>query len=95
MVTPRINKVLISLLVILLFFLQYCLWFAKDGIRDLLRVKQVLAQQSAENDQLKQTNEELVFQIQRLQRSEDAVETRARDELGMIKKGETFYQVVG
>jgi cell division protein FtsB len=75
-------------------FLQYRLWMQPGGVHDLLRLKKELALQVATNDQLHQRNDELLMQIQRLQNSEDAVETRARGELGMIKKDETFYQVV-
>lgn len=75
-------------------FLQYHLWFESDGIRDMIRLKQTLAQQSKENDKLKKRNETLLFQIERLQKSQDASEARARNELGMIKKDETFYQIV-
>lgn len=75
-------------------FLQYRLWFEVGGVRDMLTMKKQLAAQGQENDKLKQRNEELVFQIKRLQDSQDATESRARNELGMIKKGETFYQIV-
>ena len=75
-------------------FLQYHLWFESDGIKDMVILKQTLAQQASENDKLKKRNEALLFQIQRLQNSQDAPESRARNELGMIKKDETFYQIV-
>lgn len=81
-------------LVSALFFLQYRLWVKSGGIRDIWRLKEVLAVQTAENEKLRKRNEELLFQIQRLQNSQDATESRARNELGMIKRGETFYQVV-
>lgn len=74
--------------------LQYHLWFESGGIKDMMRLKELLAQQAIENDKLKKRNEELLFQIRRFQYSKDAAESRARNELGMIKKGETFYQVV-
>ena len=89
----RLN-LLVIILIALLIFLQYRLWFEADGVRDLLQLKQKLALQTVENEKLKKRNEELIFQIERLQNSKDAVESRARNELGMIKKGETFYQVV-
>lgn len=82
------------LLICALAFLQYRLWFESGGIRDLLRLKKDLTVQVSENDRLKKRNEELLFQVQRLQNSQDATESRARNELGMIKKDETFYQIV-
>lgn len=87
-------KVLPILLVLLLMFLQYRLWFEPGGINDMMRLRKQLALHKEENDKLKKRNEGLLFQVQRMQKDKDAVESRARRELGMIKKGETFYQVV-
>lgn len=83
--------------VILLFalvFLQYRLWFESGGIGDTAKLKVALAKQEKLNEKLKKQNDELLFQIQRLQVSQDATESRARSELGMVKKGETFYQII-
>ena len=77
-----------------LVLLQYRLWLESGGIRDMMKMKETLAQQAIENDKLKKRNDELLFQIQRLQYSKDAAESRARNELGMIKKDENFYQIV-
>jgi cell division protein FtsB len=89
----RLN-IAIIMLVVAFFFLQFRLWFETDGIRDMLHLKRLLVVQAIENEKLKKHNEALLFQIQRLQNSQDAVESRARNELGMLKKGETFYQIV-
>jgi len=78
----------------ILLFLQYRLWFEHGGIRDMVALKQTLAHQTAENDKLRKRNDELLFQIERLKNSEDATEGRARNELGMIRKDEKFYQIV-
>jgi len=89
----RLN-ILAAVLFAVLFFLQYRLWFESDGIRDMRQLKKTLAKQSEENEKLKKLNEDLLFQVQRLQNGKDAAESRARNELGMIKKDETFYQIV-
>ncbi|VVC76191.1 Cell division protein FtsB [Aquicella siphonis] len=89
----RLNLLGIVLIGVLA-LLQYRLWFENGGIRDMSRLKQTLARQASENELLKKRNEELLFQIQRLQNSADAAEARARNELGMIKKDEKFYQIV-
>lgn len=89
----RFNLIVVVLLAALV-FLQYRLWFQSGGIRDLVELKKTLTTQADENDKLKKKNEMLLFQIQRLQNSKDEAESRARNELGMIKKGETFYQIV-
>ena len=86
--------VFMLLLILLLIFFQYHLWFESGGMRDLLYTKKKLTQQLAINDQLKLHNEKLLLQIKLMQNSQDAAESRARNELGMIKKDEIFYQVV-
>jgi cell division protein FtsB len=93
MLKSRINLLTIVLLFALTIF-QYRLWFESGGVRDLLKLKKTLALQETENMKLQKRNNELMFQIDRLKHSQDAEEARARNELGMIKKGETFYQVV-
>lgn len=93
MVSLRTSIILI-VMTGLLVFLQYRLWFEDGGIRDMLKLRKMLDMQLVENGKLKQRNDELLFQIQRIQNSRDAAEARARGELGMVKKGETFYQVI-
>jgi cell division protein FtsB len=88
------TKVLPIILVLLLIFLQYRLWFDNGGILDMLRAKKQLALQTQFNEKLKKRNEKLSRQVHYLQASNEAVESRARSELGMIKKDETYYQVV-
>lgn len=85
---------LVVTLFMLLMFLQYRLWFESDGVNDMLQLKKMLVTQIAENEQLKKYNETLLFQVKRMQHSQDAIESRARNELGMVKRGETFYQIV-
>ena len=86
--------ILSSVLILLLIFLQYHLWIDSGGIIDMLRFKKQVALQVQANNQLKKRNDKLLRQLQYLQANNEAVESRARSELGMIKKGETFYQVV-
>ncbi|MES2217919.1 MAG: septum formation initiator family protein [Pseudomonadota bacterium] len=87
-------KILPLLLLALFGFLQYRLWFESGGLIDMFRMKQQLAVQQAQNDKLKKRNDRMVRQLQYLQANSDGIEARARGELGMIKEGETFYQVV-
>ncbi len=88
------NGVIVMVMLGVLFFLQYRLWFENGGIRDMARLKKMLSAQAVENDKLKKRNDELLVQIERIQNSQDASEARARSELGMVKQGEIFYQVV-
>lgn len=94
MIAKLRSKILPLILLLALVFLQYRLWFEPGGIIDMMRLKKKLAIETMHNDQLKKRNQELLTEVQYLQKNNNAVESRARDELGMIKKGETFYQVV-
>jgi len=87
-------KILPAVLIVILLVLQYRLWFENGGLIDMYRMKKQLAMQVQQNEKLKKRNEKLLKQVQYMQASNDAVESKARGELGMIKKGETFYQVV-
>jgi cell division protein FtsB len=88
------SKLLPLFIMFLLLILQYRLWFDDGGIMDMLAYKKKLAAQTAINTELAMRNADLLKQVQALQTNSDAIESRARHELGMIKKGETFYQVV-
>ncbi len=87
-------KLLSIIMVLLLIFLQYRLWYGTAGIKDMLTLKKHLTSQTQANNLLKKQNEELLHQVHYLQGNQDAIESRARQELGMIKKDETFYQVM-
>jgi cell division protein FtsB len=87
-------RLLIAVLLILLVALQYKLWLGQGGYRNVQQLRQELAAQQIENRQLLQRNQALQAEVEDLKKGLAAVEERAREELGMIRKGETFYQVV-
>ncbi|SNC58900.1 cell division protein FtsB [Sodalis endosymbiont of Henestaris halophilus] len=87
------NK-LTLLLVILLSWLQYSLWLGKNGMQDLVRIKSDVAAKEMNNSQLKARNSQLFTEIDDLIYGQEAIEERSRNELGMIKTGETFYRLV-
>lgn len=89
----RGRKVLLLIFVILIVILQYKIWFAKDGLIRLWYLKRVTALQIQKNDALKKHNEVLEYDIEALKQG-NAVEEHARNDLGMIRKGETFYRIV-
>jgi len=93
MQTRKLNSIFIIFLAALV-FLQYRLWREPGGILDMIRLKKQFTTVAAENDKLKQRNKALLLQVEHMQNNNDVIESRARHELGMIKKGETFYQVV-
>ncbi|MGN6312266.1 MAG: cell division protein FtsB [Rhodanobacteraceae bacterium] len=82
------------ILIVLLVALQVKLWLGEGGMRDLHALRARVAAQQADNAKLKQRNQALSAEVQDLKHGQQAVEARARSELGLIKPGETFYQVV-
>ncbi|AWS52749.1 MULTISPECIES: cell division protein FtsB [Providencia] len=82
------------LLIAILAWLQYSLWLGKNGIHDYVQVKDDVAAQEIVNSRLKMRNEQLFAEINDLNDGQDAIEERARTELGMIKPGESFYRMV-
>ncbi|MDN3699073.1 MULTISPECIES: cell division protein FtsB [Vibrio] len=82
------------LLVILLGWLQYTLWLGKNGISDYYSVHNEIDVQQQVNTKLQARNNEMFAEIDDLRQGLDAVEERARNELGMIKEGETFYRLI-
>jgi len=78
----------------LLLMLQYRLWFAPDGVHEVLRLKSAVAAQQAQNEQLLERNRQLAAEVRDLKQGYAALEERARTDLGMISGNETFYQVV-
>jgi cell division protein FtsB len=87
-------KALIAILIVLLLILQYTLWFGDGNMREVWRLQAAIEQQKKENEKLRERNTALEAEVQDLKKGLAAVEERARSELGMIKKGETFYQIV-
>ena len=81
-------------IVVLVALLQYRLWFAEGGMRDLWRLREQVEQQRLEIDQLRQRNDILQAELVDLKDGLEAVEEIARSELGMIKERETFFRVV-
>lgn len=83
---------LLLLLLLLLVTLQYQLWF-RGGMNDVWELEKALEVQRAENADLRQRNEALAAEVDDLKTGRDAIEERARSELGMIKAGEKLIQV--
>ena len=82
------------ILFVLLIFLQFKLWLGEGGFRQVARLETRVEQQHQRNTDLLQRNAELQAEVEDLRERLDAVEERARNELGLIKPDEQFYQVV-
>lgn len=87
-------KWLALVLLSLLLLSQYRLWFAEEGsIAELHRLEQEMERQQALNRELEDRNARLEQEVIELQQGLETVEERARRDLGMIREGETYYQV--
>jgi cell division protein FtsB len=82
------------ILLALLLALGVKLWAGEWGFREIARLQAQIAEQKAENAKLKQRNDQLAADVEDLRKGKDAIEERARTELGLIKPDEIFYQVV-
>ena len=87
-------KIILITLIFLLTLLQYEFWFSEGGIKTVWQLEKNIAQQKKVNTELDKRNEILVTEIKDLRSGNEAIEAHARNDLGMIKKDETFYQVV-
>lgn len=87
-------KALVYTLLAVLLALQYPLWFGNSSAVALWRLQREIALQKAENARLAERNAALEAEVVDLKTGLAAIEERARSELGMVKKGETFYQVI-
>jgi len=87
-------RIITYVLLGLLILLQYPLWFGHGSVYTLWRLKSEIAAQKEENARLKDRNQALEAEVVDLKQGYEAIEERARTELGMVKKGETFFQVI-
>ena len=87
-------KWLAGTLLVIVVMLQYRLWMSGDGVRELARLSEAVERQKGENSEAEARNQQLVAEVTDLKAGMAAIEERARSELGMIGRNETFYQVV-
>lgn len=87
------QRVVIVLLLFLIVFLQLKLW-GRDGVAKVEGLEQAIATQRAENERLQARNAALEAEVLNLKEGREAIEERARAELGLIGKGEIFYHVI-
>lgn len=85
---------LIALLVATLLVLQYRLWTGEGSLSEVWHLRQQVEAQRKENERLVERNMALDAEVTDLKQGMDAIEERARNDLGMIKEDEIFYQVI-
>ncbi len=87
-------RILIAILLTVLVMLQYRLWVGKGSLAEVGNLKHEISQLDQELVKLKERNRALQAEVEDLRSGISAIEERARSELGMIKEGEIFYQVI-
>ncbi len=87
-------KVLLATLLVLTLGLQYRLWVGDGSLAHVVRLNHEITKQSAENERLKARNQLLSAEVSALKNGTDGIEERARQQMGMIKEGETFFMIV-
>lgn len=83
-----------GILILLFVGVQYALWFSSGGLVQVWQLKHSIVQLKSDNAQLAERNSILEADVQDLKNGNESIEEKARHDLGMIKKNETFYQVV-
>jgi cell division protein FtsB len=87
-------RITILILILLFLGLQYKLWFADGGLLELWQLRQNVVEQQSSNQERVDENQKLAAEVADLKLGVAALEERARNELGMIKDDEIFYQIV-
>lgn len=87
-------KSILLIILVILSFLQYKLWFANDGVPEVLHLQKQFNNQVTFNNKLRMRNSQLDAEVNDLKHGSQAVEERARNELGMVKNDEEFFQFV-
>ena len=85
---------LVQVLIVLLILLQYKLWRGDGSLAEVWDLYQQVQTQEEENRTLRERNQTLEAEVEDLKQGLDAIEERAREELGMTREGETFYQII-
>ncbi len=85
---------LFVVLILLLGGLQYRLWVGEGSLAQVNSLNKQIADQQGENERLLERNRILEAEVLELKQGMETVEERARQELGMVKEGETLYQFV-
>jgi len=88
-------KTLGAILGALILAIQHPLWLGKGGWLRVWDVDQQVAAQNVKNERLEVRNAALAAEVKDLKQGSDAIEERARYELGMVKGDEVFFQVPG
>jgi cell division protein FtsB len=87
-------KMFLLAITLLIALLQYRLWYGNGGIKEIKAYEKELAELNEQVIEKKERNDALYAEVEDLRKGKEAIEERARNELGMMKEGETFFQVL-
>ena len=87
-------KLVLSVFVVMLIFLQYALWGGKQNVIDLYRLNRQVDDVRRDNREFQNRNDQLHEDVIDIKSRLGAIESQARFDLGLIKPGETYYQIV-
>ena len=87
-------KIFLSFVILLIVLLQYRLWFANGGIEQIQHDQLLLVDLKKQVEEKRERNAALYAEVEDLRKGQESLEERARKELGMIRDGETFFQVL-
>ena len=87
-------QLIFGILLLVLLALQYRLWVGEGSLAEVAVLKRQLALQAAELEDLRERNATLQAEVEDLKGGLEAIEARARSELGLIRPGETYFQLL-
>lgn len=87
-------KWLLATLALVFLILQYRLWIGEGSLAHVARLEREIAQQQVEIQQARERNRALAVEVEDLKTGQDAIEERARHDMGMVGEDETFFMVV-
>lgn len=87
-------KFFVPLIIVLIGLLQYRLWVGDGSVAQINEYQQRLDELKLEADKRNLRNESLRAEVLDIKKGQEAIEERARYELGMIREDETFFQIV-
>jgi len=87
-------QIVLAVLLCALLGVAYRLWLSETSFREIENLHATLDKQKQENKELAAHNRRLVIEVEALKRDNEEIETRAREDLGLVKPDETFYLIV-
>lgn len=87
-------RIVVTILVLMLIGLQYRLWVGEGSLAEVSNLRQQILDQQAALSDLQEKNAALRAEVEDLKQGVEAMESRARSELGLIREDETYFQLV-